>query len=110
MDDVSGPDLLVDEAVLAAAARRLAPVVGEIDEVLAEVDAIIGDLRHDCSGHHTGADFDTALAAFAGMTAAELHAVRNSIVTFTDNLTRAAIEFGEVDEAGAADLRRAHVE
>ena len=110
MDDGSGGDLLVDDAVLAAAVRRLAPVVGEIDAVLAEVDAIIGDLRHDCSGHHTGADFNTALAAFARMTAAELHAVRNSMVAFIDNLTRAAAEFGEVDAAAAADLRTARVE
>jgi hypothetical protein len=105
MDDVIGGDLLVEATALAAAARRLAPVVGEIDAALAEVDAIIGDLRHDCSGHHTGTDFSAAQAAVARLTAAELHLVRSSVVAFTDNLTRAANELSDVDAAAGLRMR-----
>ncbi|HEY9315457.1 hypothetical protein [Williamsia sp.] len=105
MDDVIGGDLFVEDAALAAAACRLAPVAGEIDAALAEVDAIIADLRHDCSGHHTGADFNAAQAAVARLTAAELDVVRSSVVAFTDNLARVANELSDVDTAAAAGLR-----
>lgn len=104
MDENSGHDLRIDDAALAAAVHRLAPLVGEIDAILAEVDAIVGDLRRDCSGHHTGAAMDSAQSTSARVTEAELRAVRSAVLAFTDNLTRACGEFGDVDAAAAIAL------
>lgn len=104
MDDVSGSDLLVDDAALAAAVHRIAPLVEEVDAVLTEVDAIICDLRRDCAGHHTGAAFDSAQTTSARVTETELRVVRAAVLAFTDKLSRTSTEFVDSDADVAAGL------
>jgi len=104
MSQGSGGELLLDDAALVAAARRFAPLVGELDAVLAEVDSIIADLRHDCSGHHTGAAFGLAQTRAAQVTELQLRATRAAVWEFSGDLARAAAEFGGLDATAAAGM------